>query len=359
MTDTDVATTVESAALPAMAEMDITDVYTLMDVQMRDRLGPRELYRRWEKQNWSAYDIDLTKDATDWQVIPAEFREQLLAFGLRGFFLGEAAVTDTLSPLVHAAPTDDDRQFLATQLVDEARHTVFFDRFFNEVIGETLDEARAAMTDLGYLSEDGVGYAKLFYGDLVEVTDAVRLDPTDYGKWIDGIVVYHMIVEGMLALTGQRQILQVVRLFGLLPGFRAGFTAVTRDESRHVNYGVYALRKAIEAGMHDRIVERAGASMGAACDVLTRPARKLPLPDPAMFQAMAPDLAKEFDLSDLITFPYFQLRKRLRAAGIREGSLDDLERQWNARVEENVSDYQRRFGEPHPALTWQGSTTTS
>ncbi|MGH9198856.1 MAG: hypothetical protein ACRD1T_24400, partial [Acidimicrobiia bacterium] len=61
MSDVDVAQRVEAAKLNEMSEMNIDDVYVLMDVQLRDRPGPRDLYKRWERQNWSVYDIDLTK----------------------------------------------------------------------------------------------------------------------------------------------------------------------------------------------------------------------------------------------------------------------------------------------------------
>ena len=51
------------------------------------------------------------------------------------FFYGEDAVTDGLSPYIDAAPKEEQKYFLATQQVDEARHSVFFHRFFKEVIG--------------------------------------------------------------------------------------------------------------------------------------------------------------------------------------------------------------------------------
>ena len=44
MTDTDVARTVEAADLKKMTGMNVDDVYVLMDVQLRERPGPRELY---------------------------------------------------------------------------------------------------------------------------------------------------------------------------------------------------------------------------------------------------------------------------------------------------------------------------
>ena len=170
MSDTDVARTVEAADLKQMSDMDIEDVYTLMDVQLRDRPGPRELYYRWERQNWSAGDIDLTQDKADWQTLPEMLRTEILGIFL-AFFLGEAVVTDTLSPLVHAAPTDEDRQFLSTQLVDEARHTIFFERFFNEVIDMSFDDAKREASRYGLTNTTSYGYGKVFYVDLVEATE--------------------------------------------------------------------------------------------------------------------------------------------------------------------------------------------
>src|SRR5688500_2038960 len=291
MSDVDVAASVEAATLNQMSDMDIEDVYTLMDVQLRDRPGPRELYKRWERQNWSAYDIDLTKDKDDWQMLPELLRNEVLGIFL-AFFLGEAAVTDTLSPMVHAAPTDEDRQFLSTQLVDEARHTIFFERFFTEVIGMDFEQAKEQAVRYGLTHTTDYGYGKVFYVDLVETTEAVRKDPGDYGKFVDSIIEYHMLVEGMLALQGQKQILRGARAFNVVPGFRAGFTAVTRDESRHVNYGVYALAEAVKAGLHDRIVDFTRDHVDAICDVGSRSEVEIPMPSQEemnMMQAMMPD----------------------------------------------------------------------
>src|SRR2546422_7073021 len=114
MTDTDVARTVEAAGLKEMTGMDVDSVYTLMDVQLRERPTPRDLYKRWEKQNWVVHDLDWTQDKTDWATkIPDELKFEIM-FGLRAFFMGEICVTETLSPMVHAAPTTEEQQFLST-----------------------------------------------------------------------------------------------------------------------------------------------------------------------------------------------------------------------------------------------------
>lgn len=344
----DVARRVEALSVGEMSDTDIDDVYTAMDVQLRERPDPRELYRRWEKQNWQAYEIDFSKDTEDWRNFPADLREQL-TLGLRGFFLGEVAVTDTLSPMVHAGPTEEDRQFLATQLADEARHAILFERFFEEVMGEGgIEEARQAAHESGFTADPDRGYARLFYRDLPEVTEAVRKDPSDYGKWVDSIVLYHMIIEGILALTGQRRILQVARTFDMFPGFRAGFTAVTRDESRHVNYGVYAVLRGVRDGLHDRVVETAKRHLAPATDVLSAPFRKIP-PIPQEF-------LDQFPIREQWEFSMTQLRKRLGAAGIHEEAIGALEEQWWDRVEHNLDEYEERFDEPHPVRVQEAAT---
>jgi len=64
------------------------------------------------------------------------------------FFHGEECVTATLAPWVNSAPTEEMQLFLSTQLADEARHTVFFDRFFEEVVGVRGDDLEARFPGL-------------------------------------------------------------------------------------------------------------------------------------------------------------------------------------------------------------------
>ncbi len=348
MTDTDVARTVEAAGLKEMTSMDVDSVYLLMDVQLRERPGPRELYKRWEKQNWVVHDLDWTQDAQDWAGIPDDFKNEIM-FGLRAFYMGEVCVTETLSPMVHAAPTTEDQQFLSTQLVDEARHAIFFDEFFRHVLKIDGLEAMKADPLIAPYMDITTGYGKTFFQDLPNVTEAVREDPKDYKKWVTSIVLYHMLIEGMLALYGQRQLLQATRLFDVLPSFRAGFTAVTRDESRHVNYGVYALRKAFEAGLHDHIVDSARDYMDGPCDLLTKPLDKIVLPPDEML-ALVPEELRAGNFFEEWDFPLVQLRKRLGGAGIRSEAIDELDQYWWTRVDANVTGYEERFGEPHPAI---------
>src|SRR5687768_3288245 len=93
-----------------------------------------DLYRRWEEGNWSAYEIDFSADREGWKALN-EIQKRSALWTYSMFFYGEDSVTDNLSPYIDAAPKEEQKYFLATQQVDEARHAVFFHRFFHEVIG--------------------------------------------------------------------------------------------------------------------------------------------------------------------------------------------------------------------------------
>ena len=93
-----------------------------------------DLYRRWEQGNWSAYDIDFSEDRNGWEGLD-EIQKKSGLWIYSMFFYGEDSVADNLSPYIDAAPKEEQKYFLTTQQVDEARHAVFFHRFFKEVIG--------------------------------------------------------------------------------------------------------------------------------------------------------------------------------------------------------------------------------
>src|SRR5215216_4559079 len=100
-----------------------------------DQISYVDLYGRWERGNWRASEIDFSADRIDWQEKFSDFERKAALWNYSLFFWGEDAVADNLSPYIDAAPREEQKYFLATQQVDEARHTVFFRRFMNEVIG--------------------------------------------------------------------------------------------------------------------------------------------------------------------------------------------------------------------------------
>ena len=117
-----------------------------------------DLYRRWEEGNWKATELDFTQDKQGWESL-SEIQRKSAMWVYSMFFYGEDAVADGLSPYIEAAPKEEQKYFLATQQVDEARHAVFFHRFFKEVIGVEGDIATGLEATLAEL---GWGYRNVF-----------------------------------------------------------------------------------------------------------------------------------------------------------------------------------------------------
>ena len=139
---------------------------------------------------------------------------------MSSFFLGEERVTTELLPFAIAAPSHEARAFLATQISDEAKHMVFFDRFYREVFGvdaETL--SRNLEQQRPQMNKE---WGELFDGILHDCAEALRKDPTDMTALVRGVTVYMIVIEGTLALTGARFIIRTLKDRDLLPGFRAG-----------------------------------------------------------------------------------------------------------------------------------------
>jgi ribonucleoside-diphosphate reductase beta chain len=204
-----------------------------------------QLYNLWERQQWATQDLDFTQDRIDWhERIPEEERFQRM-YGLSSFFIGEQKVAEELGPMMRAAPTEEMRVFLCTQIADEARHVRFFNRFYDEV---GILEADTLQGRLVETSEHvNPEFNELFDEMLKGRVNALARRPEDLELLVEAITLYHMVIEGMLALTGQHFILQYNEEVGTLPAFCEGFNKIARDEHRHVAFGARFLREMAEA----------------------------------------------------------------------------------------------------------------
>jgi hypothetical protein len=192
------------------------------------------LYRLWEQNPWSATSIDFTVDAEHWQTKLDESQRESALWNYAMFLVGEEAVARTLTPVLDAAPERAQSIFLSTQIVDESRHHVFFDRFMREVAGQGTD------TDSTLKSMDRFltwGFQQTF-AELDRITEALHRKPKDRPLLAQAIALYHVIIEGVLAIPGQHFIQRYVERYEILPGFREGINHVSRDESRHVAFGI-------------------------------------------------------------------------------------------------------------------------
>ncbi len=219
-------------------------------------MDPQRLYELWERQHWAAHDIDFSEDREHWAGLSGEVKDDIV-YILSSFFIGEERVTTQFSGLVMAYADESEESFLATQQVDEARHMQFFDRFYREVVGLEQEEFDGRLDRVR--EELNESFVTLFDESLVEAGDRLIANPSDLEAKVDFVTIYHMIIEGSLALTGQNFITEWMESEGLFPGFVDGFSKVARDEHRHVAYGTWFLQQT--AGRDEALAERMRAKL--------------------------------------------------------------------------------------------------
>jgi hypothetical protein len=261
------------------------------------------LYRLWEENPWSATAIDFSVDVDHWQTRLTEQQRSSALWNYAMFLVGEEAVARTLTPVADAAPTHEATIFLTTQIVDEARHHVFFDRFMREVAGVGTD-IQSTLDDLeGQLTW---GFKQIFT-ELDRVTDALRKKPKDRPLLAQTIALYHVVIEGVLAIPGQHFIQRYVEKFDILPGFSAGITNVSRDESRHVAFGVKFLGELTRSSRECReaAIEMWDKVMPWAAGVFVPPNR-----DRAYAECF------DFTLTEIFAFGMRSFETKLRRMGI-------------------------------------------
>ncbi|MEA2291258.1 MAG: ribonucleoside-diphosphate reductase beta chain, partial [Solirubrobacteraceae bacterium] len=203
-----------------------------------DQISYEDLYRRWEKANWSAMDIDFGEDRRQWREDFSQLERTAALWNYAMFFHGEDAVADDLAPFIDAAPREEQKYFLATQQVDEARHSIFFHRFMHEVVergdGTVASALEATRPELTW------GFVKTF--ELLDrITGELRHDRSRVAL-ARAVTMYHIVVEATLAQPGQHFIAAYLEDRDLLPGFRSGMRNVAADEQRHIGFGVKLLR---------------------------------------------------------------------------------------------------------------------
>jgi hypothetical protein len=272
---------------------------------LMDNVTYEDLYKRWEQGNWSAYDIDFSEDRKGWQAL-SDIQRRSAMWIYSMFFYGEDRVADTLAPYITAAPTEEQAYFLATQQVDEVRHAVFFHRFFKEVIGVGGESIEQTLSST--LPQLNWGYRGIF-DRLDRMAEELRKDRS-LPKYAQAITLYHLIVEGSLAQPGQHFIEDFFAAEDTMPGFSSGMANVSKDEQRHIGFGVKVLSELL-ADEHP-----ASAECRAAVTELLR--ETLPY-GPAVFRP--PNLDREytecygFSLEDIFAFGLRLIRQRWRTIG--------------------------------------------
>ena len=282
----------------------ISDESKLASVQL---MTPQQLYELWERQQWQSQEIDFAQDKRDWRDMDRGSRDRL-AWNLSSFFVGEERVTTQFSGLVMAYESQSEEAFLATQQVDEARHAQHFNRFYEQVLGldgSFEDRLARAREDLN------PAFIEMFDSVLPEWGQRLVEDPSDLEAKVDFVTLYHMIIEGTLALTGQYFLTDYMERHGILPGWVEGFKLISQDEHRHVAYGTWFLReKARDSSLRARISQRLAELIPLATGVLVPPGAK-----PESYTVL------DYTMQETNTFAFNALNRRLKVIGIDIASL--------------------------------------
>jgi hypothetical protein len=202
-----------------------------------DAISYEDLYARWERGNWSATELDFTEDARQWREDFTEFERQAALWNYCLFFWGEDAVAENLSPYIDAAPRQEQKYFLTTQQVDEARHAVFFKRFMQEVCG--IGDGSMSSGLQAIKPQLTSGFRKIF-DRLDRMADELRAERSP-AQLAAAVTLYHVVIEAALAQPGQHFICSYLEERDQLPAFRTGMEKIAADEQRHIGFGVKLL----------------------------------------------------------------------------------------------------------------------
>jgi ribonucleoside-diphosphate reductase beta chain len=280
----------------------------------RDNLMSFEqLYALWEKRNWRAHELDFSVDAEQWLTTPTDGQRHT-AWSMSSFYVGEERVAADLAPFVLAAPSGEVEIFLTTQLVDEARHAVFFDRWAAEVMAMSADDMRSRLQEAESTMLSAWHF--LFDDSLREVAQRLIRKPDDLELFVEGIVIYHMVTEGVLAMTGQRSILSYCERHSIYPGFHKGFSRVEQDEHRHIAFGVRFLRDVVSERpeMREVILATLTRLLPEAAHVFCPPEHD----DPTDF------MSYDYSSRQVYGFAYTALKRRMDVIGVEIPPAEEL-----------------------------------
>lgn len=296
----------DHASLSEMPMLPASSVDQHFTAVAERRPTPRSLYERWEQQQWSASDIRLEADRTEWQSrIRSPVRKKIGDL-IMSFLVGEYTGLDLLSPIMLSCPDEASLEFLGTQVADETRHNRLMMRLAEEVLGLSGGPRAMLTTAWNSLTPAHRGLNALETG----LVGDLRTCPGDGERWVRALTLFHLITEGVLALRAQRMVVTVLRRFSVLEGTMAGFTAMLRDEARHVNFGLHSLRLAVRQGHEEAVFDVVDQAL------------------PLIIRIDIPEDSEQADPSAVKTGASIlaELLLRLRQAGMSPASGERIER---------------------------------
>uniref|UniRef100_UPI00064BCE01 R2-like ligand-binding oxidase n=1 Tax=Nocardiopsis sp. RV163 TaxID=1661388 RepID=UPI00064BCE01 len=200
---------------------------------------PLRLFAKGNARFWNPADIDLTRDAEDWERLGEGARARVLR--LCAFFVaGEEAVTEDIQPFLRAMAAEGrlgDEMYLTQFAFEEARHVQAF-RLWLDALG--------VHEDLHGYVDANPGYRTLFYEELPGALEALSEDPSPRNQ-VRASVTYNHVIEGSLALTGYYAWNHLCTVRDVFPGMRRIVRRIGDDERRHMAWGTFTCRRHVAA----------------------------------------------------------------------------------------------------------------
>jgi ribonucleoside-diphosphate reductase beta chain len=265
------------------------DVATLPEtrpVETRFRLTPEltagPIYRKYEKASrkvWDPKQLDYEQDRADWERMTDAQREGIATITVR-FEAGEQEVTDELLPMLaaaHALDRFDWVMYIATFLLEEARHSEFFSLWHERALGLRRPEEKARYWPLREHTVDPQGrftvgepvYEGLpKYGQKLTAAVQAGEESAIEAAFVQFATLYCAWVEGVLTMPSYEIVIDTTEMWEALPALRLGFKNILGDEGRHITFGTEAIRiliekePAYEALAHEVIDEYRGNAVG-------------------------------------------------------------------------------------------------
>lgn len=273
-------------------------------------LPPMKLFEKAKIYGiWNPSQIDFTQDQQDWAKLAADEKDVVLRLTSL-FVAGEEAVTLDLLPLMRVVALEgriEEEMYLTTFLWEEAKHTDFFQRYLNEVLGISGEDLSAYHTP---------SYHSIFYDALPQALHRLDSDHTPEAQLLAS-VTYNMIVEGVLAETGYHSYFTMFNENNIMPGCVSGVQKLKQDESRHIAYGIYLISRLVAE--HPHLWDMAEAHMNQllmpAVGVITETFEQY---DPVPFG---------LKVDDFVAFAMMQFQKRMQRIQQSKGaSLEEVQR---------------------------------
>jgi ribonucleoside-diphosphate reductase beta chain len=234
-----------------------------MAIDFTNKEQSYELFDKAKRQGtWDPADIDLTADEDHWETVFDDDQRQQVHGTFVNFYEGEESVTKTLTPFLTAidaledAPFDVVQQqlFLTTQLFEEAKHTDFFSRYFEEVIGTQRTDVHDYEDSEFWQNPE---LRRFLIDDLEAVTEKLRRAVDEDQETLrytlaEALMHYMGLVEAQLAKSGYAIFETVLgnasEAMGteVFPGFQEGITNTRKDEGRHITNGRWVMQKLAE-----------------------------------------------------------------------------------------------------------------